>query len=72
MKQSTPINTRNKLKNKIATAFKNDIKSLSPEYRKIIVDDLVSAFQSRLSVLSRAQSHINFAMAVEGEIQVEA
>ena len=52
--------------------FANEAKALSADYKKIIFDDLVSAFESRLKALNRAQSHLEFAVAVAREVSVEA
>ena len=71
MKQSTATKNRKKLENKMATVFKNDIKSLPIEIRTIIVDDLVSAFQSRLLVLRRAQPNSDFLRIIEEETHIE-
>ncbi len=72
MKKAPATKARKKLENKLAQVFKNNIESLTPEFRQIIIDDLVSAFENRLSALSRAQANMNFLTAIEGEIRVEA
>jgi len=72
MKQSKSAKNRKQLQIKMATVFENCIAHLSPEYRQILVDDLVSAFESRLQALSQAQSNFAF-LAVSGEeVHVEA
>ena len=71
MKQSIAIKKRKELENKMAMVFENDMKSVPVELRKIIIDDLVTAFESRLCVLNRAQSNLKFIMITEGEVQVE-
>jgi hypothetical protein len=55
----------------MAKVFENDVKSVPVELRKIMVDDLVTAFESRLCALNRAQSNLKFIMITEGEVQVE-
>jgi len=55
----------------MAFVFENDIKSLPVELRKIMVDDLVSAFESRFFALSRAQSNSEFLRVIEGEVCFE-
>ena len=67
MTQTTATKNRKELENKMARVFENDIKSLPAEIRKIMVDDLVSAFESRLFALSRAQSNMEFLRVIEGE-----
>ena len=56
----------------MAKVFKNEARSLSGEYRKIMFDDLVSAFENRLQVLVRAQSQSEFLTIIEGEVHIEA
>jgi hypothetical protein len=46
---------RKTLKNKMAQALDEDIKTLSSGMKAILLDDLATAFESRLSVLSSAQ-----------------
>ena len=71
MTQTTATKNRKMLENKIARVFENDIKSLPAEIRNIMVDDLVSAFESRLFALSRAQSNSEFLRVIEGEVCFE-
>ncbi len=71
MRQSTATKDRKELEEKMASAFKNDIKSLPVDLRKIMVDDLVSAFESRLAALSRAQSNLESLRVIEGEVILE-
>jgi hypothetical protein len=39
----------------MSKVFKKDVKGLSAELQRILLDDLVTAFQNRISVLMRAQ-----------------
>ena len=55
MKQNITFKQRKELETKMAKAFKENIKELSTELQKILVDDLVTAFQNRINVLIRAQ-----------------
>jgi hypothetical protein len=71
MKQSIASKNRKELENKMAKVFELDMKLLPAEFRKIMVDDLVTAFESRLYILNRAQSNLEFITVTEGEIQVE-
>jgi len=43
------------MQNKMAKVFKGNIGGLSTELQKILLDDLVTAFQNRINVLIRAQ-----------------
>ena len=71
MKQSIARKNRKELENKLAKVFEMDMKALPAEFRKIMVNDLVSAFESRLYVLNRAQSNLNLVVIDEREVQVE-
>ena len=71
MKQSIASKNRKELENKMAKVFEKDMKLLPSALRKIMVDDLVTAFESRLCVLNRAQSNLKFIMLTEGEVKVE-
>ena len=55
MKQNITFKQRKELEAKMAKIFKENIKGLSAELQKILVDDLVTAFQNRINVLIRAQ-----------------
>lgn len=50
--------SRRALKNKMAEALSDDIKTLSPGMRDLLLDDLISAFESRVKVLNQAQSNV--------------
>jgi hypothetical protein len=47
---------RKELKNKMAEALNYKIDNLSSSMKEILLDDLVTAFESRFEVLSNAQS----------------
>ena len=55
MRQSLTLKQRRDLGNKMFKVFKEEIKGLSAELQGILLDDLVTAFQSRINVLIRAQ-----------------
>ena len=55
MKQNITFKQRKELESKMAKVFRENIKGLSAELQKILVDDLVTAFQNRINVLIRAQ-----------------
>jgi hypothetical protein len=54
--QKLTSRNRKEIKAKMASALSGEIESLSKEYRGILLDDLITAFESRFSVLSRALS----------------
>ena len=56
MKQTLTLKQRKDLKTKMTKALKQNTKGLSTELQRILVDDLVTAFQNRINVLMRAQA----------------
>jgi phage-related protein len=46
---------RKKLERKIMTAFKAEMKNLRKPFQKILADDLVTAFENRISVIHAFQ-----------------
>ena len=59
---------RKAIKNKMAEALNDDIKTLSDGMKDILLDDLVTAFESRVKVLYQAQS--NFECIVDFGVKV--
>lgn len=55
MKTAT-IKERKELEAKMAAVFGEKIKELSAEFQRILLDDMVTAFENRLKVLNRAQT----------------
>ncbi len=47
---------RKDLEAKMATVFKENIEELSTELQKILLDDMVTAFENRLNVLNVAHA----------------
>jgi hypothetical protein len=60
------INNTNRkaLKSKMAEALNDEVKSLSPGMREILLDDLVTAFQNRVKVLKEASTTFQFFVEV--------
>jgi len=50
---------RKKLEQKIMTAFKTEMKNLQKPFQRIIADDLVTAFENRISVIHAFQQKIS-------------
>jgi hypothetical protein len=55
LKYKITLKQRKELEAKMANVFKENLKGLSTELQKILLDDLVTAFQNRIKVLIRAQ-----------------
>jgi hypothetical protein len=54
MQHEMTIKQRRELEAKMAKVFKENMKGISAELQKILLDDLVTAFQNRINVLIRA------------------
>jgi hypothetical protein len=55
LKQRITLKQRKELEAKMAEVFHKNVKGLSAELQRILLDDLVTAFQNRINVLIRAQ-----------------
>jgi hypothetical protein len=60
VKQQTTNRDRKDLEAKMAATFGENIKDLSTELQKILLDDMVTAFENRLNVLNIAQAKVSF------------
>ena len=56
---------REKLKKRMAETIKSELESLSPSMKSIFIEDIITAFESRLKVLSGAQANIEFFVSEE-------
>ena len=56
LKHNLTPKQRKELEAKMAKTFKENLKGLSTELQKILIDDMVTAFQNRINVLMRAQA----------------
>ena len=57
MNQQLSVKGRKKLEAKMATVFDEKIKGLSVELQKILLDDMVTAFENRLIVFKRIKAN---------------
>jgi hypothetical protein len=55
LKPTLTLKQREELETKMSKALKTNIKGLSTELQRILIDDLVTAFQNRINVLIKAQ-----------------
>jgi hypothetical protein len=60
LKQRITLEQRKELEAKMARVFHKNIKGLSAELQRILLDDLVTAFQNRINVLIRAQDRRSY------------
>ena len=51
---------RRTLRTKMASALNDDMRTLPAAMKNILIDDLVTAFESRLKALASTQSNISF------------
>jgi hypothetical protein len=58
LKQEIDTKNRQELEAKMASVFADKIKELSTELQRILLDDMVTAFENRLNVLSAAQAKV--------------
>jgi hypothetical protein len=63
------MKSNKKLQRKMLTVFGEEMHMLSAELQKILLDDLVTAFESRLDVMNRAQSTLEFKVAESVECE---
>ena len=63
--------SRKELKNKMATVFSENIKTLSTDLQGVLLDDLVTALENRLNVLKRVNQHTQFVTAITGCAEFE-
>jgi hypothetical protein len=54
LKDRLTVKERKELQVKMSKVFRTNINGLSTELQKILLDDLVTAFQNRINVLNRA------------------
>lgn len=54
MKQKVALKNRKELENKMVSVFGSKIKRFSTDLQRILIDDMVTAFENRLNVLNRA------------------
>jgi hypothetical protein len=60
LKHNVTLKQREELEAKMTEVFKENIQTLSTELQKILVDDLVTAFQNRINVLIRVQRKTSY------------
>ena len=56
MKEEATLKDRKELEAKMASVYGEKINKLSTELQKILLDDMVTAFENRLNVLNRADA----------------
>jgi hypothetical protein len=55
LKSTITFRQRKQLEDKMADVFRENLNVLPTELQRILLDDLVTAFQNRINVLVRAQ-----------------
>lgn len=62
LKTTMVLHSKKTLKTKMAIALDEDIKNLPASMKRVLIDDLITAFESRLKVLNSTHVTINFAV----------
>jgi hypothetical protein len=55
----------------MAQVFGEKISSLPSEYQEILLEDMVTAFENRFTVLNRAQENTEFIVDVQRAVEYE-
>ena len=63
MKGQYSSKSRRKLRLKMATVLSENMKMLSVDLQEMLLDDLVTAFENRVKVLSKVQSDLQIQVA---------
>ena len=71
MKYQVNAKSRKELKYKMATVFSEKIQTLSPDLQDVLLDDLVTAFENRLSVLNRSQLNVKCLAVITEAVECE-
>ena len=58
MKNQLTAKSRKSLKNKMAAVFSEKIKTLSPELKDILLDDLITALENRIDILNKVHQNV--------------
>ena len=64
MEHQMNAKSRKELKNKMATVFSENIKTLSTDLQGVLLDDLITALENRLNLLNRINQNTQFATAM--------
>ena len=64
MEHRMNVKSRKELKNKMATVFSENIKTLSTDLQGVLLDDLITALENRLNLLNRINQNTQFATAM--------
>jgi hypothetical protein len=71
MKGQLKTKSRKEIQTKIATVFGEKIQTLSTDYQKILIDDLVTAFENRLAVLNRVQGDVQTYVEISDGVELK-
>jgi len=63
---------KKELKRKMATVFGDRMQVLSKEYREILLDDLVTAFENRMKILNTPKPETQFLVRIEDTAKSKA
>jgi hypothetical protein len=60
LQHNITVKQRKELEAKMSKVLKGNMREISSELQKILLDDLVTAFQNRINVFIRAQKKRNY------------
>ena len=55
MKNAASMQNRAKLQKTMMKSFEKEVNQLNPDFRSILIDDMVTAFYNRLDVMKKIQ-----------------
>ena len=62
---------RSELKHRLAKAFDEKIQMLSTDLQEVLLDDIVTAFESRMAVLNRANVSMQCITEITENVEIE-
>jgi hypothetical protein len=71
MKNQLTAKSRKDMKNKMASVFGEKIKTLSPDLKDILLDDLVTALENRLNILNKTNQNTEHIITITGSVECE-
>ena len=56
MKKTARFEEQQRLQETMSSTFQNEIKTLNPELQSILIEDIITAFHNRLTVMKKIQT----------------
>ena len=71
MTYQTSAKKRKELKLRMAKVFSEKIQMLSPDLQEVLLDDIVTAFENRLTVLNRVNISVHCMSGITESVEFE-